>query len=77
MTVSGQIVRVFGQRGRDGDAAAQWAQGEGDEADRHPPGGSQLGSSTGPAPGGHEPHAGLHTQFKSASIKNLEDKLAP
>lgn len=54
-----QIVRVFGQRGGDGDAAAQWAQGEGDETDRYPPGGSQLRTSAGPAPRGHEPHAGL------------------
>lgn len=31
--VRAQIIRVSGQRGRDGDAAAERAQGEGDEAD--------------------------------------------
>jgi len=53
-----QTVRVFGQRGGDGDAAAQRAQGEGDETHRYPPGGAQLRPPAGPAPGGHEPHAG-------------------
>lgn len=75
-----QVVRVSGQRGGDGDAAAQWAQGEGDEADGHSAGGSQLRSSAGPAPGGHEPHAGTQEhahkyEYEYGNSVNLKSSL--
>lgn len=41
---------VHGQRGRDGDAAAERAAGQGDEADGHSPGSPQLCPPAGPAP---------------------------
>lgn len=49
---------MHGQRGRDGDAAAERAEGQGDEADGHSPGSPELCPPAGPAAGGHEQDAG-------------------
>ena len=58
-----QDLRVRGHRRRDGHAAAQRAARQGDEADRHPPGGPELRPPAGPAQGVHEPHAGQSQQL--------------